>query len=303
MKLLLAFAAGVALASLSFVLLNVTATNSPTEQSNATTPISSLGTDSVGVASPIRQASAPAEAATADRSSERVSGGIGFPDELIRFALSNERLSDDPFALSNRSEEERDLMSGWSDEELNSMAERARGTVRSQEVLDAQRVLQLLERELGRRQQIAEWANSPPVDPIYLPPEFDSILENSVLRGNHEDLQREPVDPSWSNAMETNFQSFFDSRPEVADTYGAPTITCRVSGCEITILAYGIDAAALAIEHELTDSAPAETVSYDFGVAIRGWRDQPWAGEFLTVLPPGIRVENGATTIFWPLRR
>jgi hypothetical protein len=103
--------------------------------------------------------------------------------------------------------------------------------------------------------------------------------------------------------METNFQEFFESRPKVADTYGTPTITCRTSGCEITILAYGIDAAALADEHGIPDSTPAEAVLYDFGVATRGWRDQPWARDFLTVYPPSIRVENGATTIYWSLRR
>lgn len=293
MKLLLAFAAGAAIASLCFVLVDRSAVSTSSEYFEATTPISSSVTDPVRDISPARRTST-----SADQSSEADTDGVGFPDELTHFAMSTNR-----FGMIELSTELRDLMRGWSDEELVAMAERAQSVTRSQEVLNAQRVLELLSSELQRRRELAEWANSPPEEPIYLPPEFNQLMEDSLVLRHHEELQREPVDQAWSKPTESSFQNFFDSRPEIIDTYGTPTITCRTSGCEVALLAYGVDTATIAREHQLPDSAPAEVVYEDFSAAISGWSDQPWTRDFSMVLPPFIRVENGATTIYWLMKR
>jgi hypothetical protein len=81
----------------------------------------------------------------------------------------------------------------------------------------------------------------PPELPIVLPPEYDYLAEPSQRLNIHHTLEREPYDPDWAPAMESQIAQFLAENPEIAQTYGYPTITCRTTRCEAAFVAHGLD--------------------------------------------------------------
>jgi hypothetical protein len=184
------------------------------------------------------------------------------------------------------------------------MEERAQSiAARSQEILEAERVMDLVGGELRRREQIAGWEAEPPPDrPIQLAPEFSRLLENSITNDRHERIQREPIDSTWSFPMEANLQDFFTSRSQISSTFGIPTINCRNSACEIAFVAYGFDAAARAAERGNPNAIPRLVVGTDFREATEDFLEQPWADEFNS-RTPSVSIQDDVATIIWHLYR
>ena len=89
--------------------------------------------------------------------------------------------------------------------------------------------------QIERRSALAE----PIRNPLYLPPEFDWLSDR--LRFEHEALQREFRDETWATPAEARLQSYFRGRPEIIETYGAPTVSCGTTRCEVTFVAYAVD--------------------------------------------------------------
>ena len=203
-------------------------------------------------------------------------------------------------------EEVREMLSDWSDEELQVLEDRSRSIAeRSQEMLEAERVMNMVGVELQRREQIANWANEPPPSrPINLLPEFDSLLESSGVRNKHELFQREPFDPDWSPFMEASIQDFFASNPQASSTFSLMSINCRTSACELSFVAYNTGAASRAAERGTSIVLPGQIVLSDFRQATSEVSEQPWAGQFeLDRSHPSILVQDDVATIIWQLYR
>ena len=105
---------------------------------------------------------------------------------------------------------------------------------------EAQGVVRRTAAELERLRIEGELAADPIVSPIFLPPEFDWLAENLYRDVFHERMQREPIDAAWAGTMEPELLRFIYRRPDVVQKYGAPTVRCHTTQCEVTFLATGV---------------------------------------------------------------
>jgi hypothetical protein len=287
------FAAGVALTCFVFFAFYGLAPPS-SEQPRDVASIASSATDPVRDISPSSQPSTAVDEARSALSSASVASGTGLPEDLTQFAMQNDFSGEDA----------RDLLRDWTNQELRAMEQRTQSiAARSQEILEAERVLALVGGELRRRERIAGWEAEPPPDrPIQLAPEFSSLLENPIANDRHERIQREPIDSTWSYPMEANLQKFFTSRSQISSTFGTPTISCRTSACEVAFVAYGIDAAARAANRGTPNAIPELVVGTDFREATEDFLDQPWADEFFPDTP-SVSIQDDVAAIIWHLYR
>ena len=271
-KLLLAFAAGVVVASFAFVFFGA--------QSQRVESSSAFVRDAI-LDAPSIEATTVADESPRARSSEAVSDSTEVPESLARCALGDWMEETAP-----------DFLSACTDDDLQSIERRAREIVES--MGEMERVLTLVRDELGRRETIAFWAAAPPDVPIILPSEFNYLSESP--HHFHEVLQRDAIDANWSPQMETQLRSFFASRPEITNKFGFPTINCRTSGCEIAFASYTLT----------PEQGPL--VDFEFPDAVLGVYDQPWATQLRRSheeanlananVFPGFQ-DDGPQTILW----
>lgn len=93
------------------------------------------------------------------------------------------------------------------------------------------------------QQDIKEWRVDTVVA-IPTPREFDQIPETEVYwhhdawRQLHGELEREPIDPSWSVAAEAAISGAINQSQEIT-RYGTPTINCRTTLCQVQMVVYG----------------------------------------------------------------
>jgi hypothetical protein len=164
-------------------------------------------------------------------------------------------------------------------------------------VTDAERELRRAEDALKRATEV------PPEQPITLPPEFDWLSENRSE--NHEFIQREPVDPTWSITAGRQIEGHFIDRPELSQEFGYPIIHCRTTRCEVAFVSYEVHAADAAA------GARVEGLDTEFFSAIRfrtslsEFASHPGAEQFEPIQHDDldVHVEDGVTTILWHLFR
>jgi hypothetical protein len=295
-KVILGFVAGMAFTSLAFVMFDASSPPSLKQIGdfrNIIPPASEEGQRDPQSS----QTPSIADNAQISRLSESDASDAGLPEDLTRFALRDG---------GYLGAELRELLSDWTDVELRALEDRSRSIAeRSQEMLEAERVMNMVGVELQRREQIASWANEPPPNrPINLPPEFDSLLESFGVRNKHELLQRESSDPDWSPLMETSLWDFFASNPQISTAFSLTSITCRTSACELSFVAYNTDAASRAAERGTSIVLPGQIVGSDFRQATSQIFEQPWAGQFqLDTSRPSISLQGDVATIIWQLNR
>jgi len=123
-------------------------------------------------------------------------------------------------------------------------------------------------------------------NPLFLAPEFDWLPDQ--LRFEHEALQREFRDETWARPAEAQLQSYFRGRPEVFETFGAPTVNCGTTRCEVTFVAYGVDQDRSSVYRTLIADLQAEP-------------------DVVPMVAPSVwdanLREDGVTTIFWAFDR
>ena len=295
-KVIFGFVAGVALTSLTFILLGESSPP-PAEQTGGF----GTSTPSASEDGP-RDRQSSQKPTTADNAQISLlpasdANDAGLPEELTSFAMR-----DGGFLGA----ELRQLLSDWTDAELRALEDRSRSIAeRSQEMIEAERVMNMVGVELQRREQIAGWANEPPpISPINLPPEFDSLLESYGVRNKHELLQRESSDPDWSPLMETRLQEFFASNPQISASFSLTSINCRTSACELSFVGYNTDAATRAAERGTSILLPGQIVASDFRQATSPLAEQAWAGQFqLDTSRPSISLQGDVAAIIWQLNR
>jgi len=161
-----------------------------------------------------------------------------------------------------------------------------------QELEETQRVLADVRAERDYLLRSAAHVDGPVVSPIQLSSEFDWLSEN-IYRGRfHEQIQREYIDADWASATETRVSDFIYDRPALVQKYGAPTIRCHTTRCEVTFLARGIaDDPSVAIDD-------ANTLFRDAIEAMNG----------LFACGPGecwadANSQNGVVTIYWGMTK
>jgi hypothetical protein len=291
-KAILGFLAGIALTSLAFVLLTGEPAAPVAEGTLSVSPPSRSATDPGGEDIPGIDPPTIAETASTDPSSAAISDAEGIPADVMRVALRDWTWED-----------ARDSLRAWTDVELENLQDRAvEMTQPSKEMQDAERVMNLARQELARRNLVAHWANEPPPElPIELPPQFSWMAENPNTL--HEQLQREPVDSTWSLQTEDSLRRFLTSRPEITNLYGLPTVNCRTSTCQIAFVAHGMEDPGPSRAGEGVNGGRPK-LSADLSEAIRPIYDQSWANQ----LNRGQEYRNfgfqpGATTILVHIRR
>lgn len=288
-KLLLAFFTGVALASFAFFVFEEKPVMRSVERpSEAALSTSTANRD---LPPPSEGPAATSEVVPEALPTPPVARDAGLPEDLSRLVRSG-------YAREDMLEK----LSSWTIEDLRALERRAReAAAPSQEMREAESLMGLVRAELGRRRQVATWADAPkPSLSIDLPPEFSWLSQDPSPF--HELLQREPVDSTWSVQMETNLRNFFASRPQITGVYGFPTINCRTSGCELAFATYGIDSATRSLEQGVNE-ARANLLD-EFRRATQGLHGQPWATQFSRGTEDRIlRVHRGATTFLWHVPR
>lgn len=171
---------------------------------------------------------------------------------------------------------------------------------------DSRNSMMAAQQELRRRERVERLANQPPPDyPIALPPEFHWLAQNP--NALHEITQSEDLDPTWSPIAEAQLRTFLNERPEILETYGSPTISCRTNYCEVAFVAYGL-------EGSLTEGASEQRFRDTFSDVY----NQPWAeqlglgGSTASIFGSGgenipiavdAHIEDGVTTFLWYLHR
>ena len=153
------------------------------------------------------------------------------------------------------------------------------------------------------RQLVAEWsielealqisnqlAEAPVVYPLSLSSDFDWVLDEPTGKLLHGLIQREDRDAIWAPQMEAELQQFLYSQTEVIGGFGAPTITCRSTRCEVTLINNAADEELGAVAERLRDEFRWHETYDRFAFTPGSF----WVGE---------RYEDGVATIFWSLPR
>lgn len=295
-KMILGFVAGVAFTCLAFVQFGKSSEPYSEQTVNITTTTPAASDAGQGGSSSSRTSTIVIDEPIS-RFAESMTSDAGLPENLTRFAMRDGGyLGPEVWAL----------LSDWSDGELRVLEDRSRSIAeRSQEMVEAERVMNMVGVELQRRERIGRWASEPPPEqPINLPPEFDVHLQSSGVRDKHESFQRQPSDPTWSPLMEASLQGFFASRPEITSTFALTSINCRASACELSFVAYNTDAAARAAERGTSIVLPGQIVESDFRQATREVSEQAWANEFqLSTSRPSYILQGDVATVIWQLNR
>ena len=261
-KILLGLAAGIALTSLAFLVLDGEAGKDPS-RAEEIAPLRSLpdgATQVVAESNPQTSARDDAEQPNQVEGSAASAAANSQTRDLTSDQLRNLTL-----------------------EELQALGKAEFSRVTAENYLLAMGI----QGELLRRQNIEEWSKEPPpTQPIMLPSEFAWLTENPDSA--HERLQREAIDPDWSFATEAQIVTFLAEHPEIRQKYGQPTVTCRTSGCELAFVAYGVNETVFQIMeggmfHSVNDQP---------------WADQFWnPGDNWF----NAHTEGDVTTILWHL--
>jgi hypothetical protein len=282
-KLLLAFAAGMAVTSLAFQLFDRAPSEFSVERSEGVqsrSPLSpSLNRDGISLS----ERPVTLEAEPMSVSSGKNFSRLGLPEELTQFGRGLTGPAAPP-----------DLLSTWTDEELRALYRRADEMANpASQMYQARFVRGLAEKELRNRRISTQELDGPPADfPIALPPEFGFLSEES--NPYHTMLERDEIDPNWSRQMDVQLHSFFASHPENIAAYGFPTVNCRTMGCEVAFASYALNA------------EQAELKVEQFPDAVSGIFSQPWAATLTrqsTPSPDARYGDDGAQTFLWYIWR
>lgn len=129
----------------------------------------------------------------------------------------------------------------------------------------------------------------PVVSPTPLPPQFDWMAGSLYLNLFHEQFQREYIDSAWAAPTQRSLERLVYDRPEIIEKYGAPTIRCHSTRCEVIFVASGEWASAGNDVQELHDATLDEMPEvFDCETG------DCWAVA---------RNEGGAASIFWGIER
>lgn len=142
-----------------------------------------------------------------------------------------------------------------------------------------------------REFDLAQLTVEPVLTHLPLTREFDWLNADgwTEFRTNHERIQREPRDQRWAAPAEQQLWNFLTDRQEFIQTYGAPTITCAETMCELTLVSYGVS---------------AETAYGDFADLRREFMGNPDYRDSFELNPQWAeRAEDGTAALFVILRR
>ncbi len=67
--------------------------------------------------------------------------------------------------------------------------------------------------------------------------EFEPFLKMPLLKGPHDQFEREPREEPWATLMEGKWQTAFAANPELL-AYGTPEVYCRTTRCEVRLVAF-----------------------------------------------------------------
>lgn len=141
--------------------------------------------------------------------------------------------------------------------------------------------------------EIARRLVEPITQPLPLPPAFDWIDLFPCLQLDRELLQREPIDIAWAAQTEAQLKSYIYEHTEIPREYGNPTVHCRTTRCEVTLIRYGLE------EWE----SPS---SQEFRALIAPFFDLPEGARWSYATPEGqINIhawhDDGVSTLHWSL--
>lgn len=211
-KTLIGFAAGVILASLMFVLFS-------TDSIQSLAPVTLVNSDDNSDSTPTAPfATTSPVPGIIGRTEEQASGQIASPalPETVR--------------TDSRSQRER-LQEQWQE---------ARRVAREASEASSEALSALTEYDRARLME------KPIINHLPLTKEFDWIDSSGFdgFKTNHERIQREVRDIQWAAPTEQQLWNFLNDRQEFLQTYGAPTVTCAETLCEMTLVSFGVSAEA-----------------------------------------------------------
>lgn len=154
---------------------------------------------------------------------------------------------------------------------------------------DAVRMVGQTSIELVKLELARQLEGMPIVSPTPLPPEFDWMADHPYVDFFHEQFQREYIDSAWATPTQAGLERLVYDRPEFIAKYGAPTIRCHSTRCEVVFVASGEWLSAGDDVRELHEAARdlmPEVFDCEAGDC--------WAEG---------RNEDGVTSVFWGLER
>jgi len=104
---------------------------------------------------------------------------------------------------------------------------------------DALRMVGQTSVELVKLELARQLEGMPIVSPTPLPPSFDWMSDRPYVDFFHEQFQREYIDSAWATPTQADLERLVYDRPEIVAKYGAPTIRCHSTRCEVIFLASG----------------------------------------------------------------
>ena len=138
----------------------------------------------------------------------------------------------------------------------------------------------------GQQPPVAQIPSPVVLVPIPVHPSLQELLATDTVSQLHAAIESEPVDASWSPTMEGRLYSYFAGQPEITRYFGAPTVHCRATLCEIQVV--------------------ANTDRRDWLQMNAQLFEQDWAADFGEG-PVGhgiaMRIQDGRTVLVWYLRR
>jgi hypothetical protein len=158
------------------------------------------------------------------------------------------------------------------------------------QIEEARQLLAGWSADLEALQVARRLAEQPVVYPLPLPRDFDWVLDEPTGQLLHGLIQRENRDEAWAPQIEAELQEFIYSQADVIGRFGAPTITCRSTRCEVTLINNVADEELEAIAQRLRGELSQHYVYDRFALAPGSF----WVGE---------HYEDGVATVFWSLPR
>ncbi|MDX1440546.1 MAG: hypothetical protein R3284_11660 [Rubricoccaceae bacterium] len=161
---------------------------------------------------------------------QSLSGGDDSPGQSgERVADVAEAIADTPDARSPAVDQ-----TAW-EAELRRQFEQARLVLGEDAVrMVGQTSIELVKLELARQLE-----GMPIVSPTPLPPAFDWMAGHPYVDLFHEQFQREYIDSVWATPTQADLERLVYDRPEIVAKYGAPTIRCHTTRCEVIFVASG----------------------------------------------------------------
>jgi len=142
------------------------------------------------------------------------------------------------------------------------------------------------ERDAIADQQLPVAQIDSPTVPVPVHPFLERLVATDAASQLHAALESEAVDSIWSPTMEGRLYSYFAGQPEITRYFGAPTVHCRATLCEIQVV--------------------ANTDRRDWLQMNAQLFEQDWAADFgAGPVGHGISMgtQDGRTVILWYLRR